>query len=122
MIVTTWVNGIDKDLQSNNGLIVRKHPALTEAYARIITPRGSYLVDKDFGSLLFEDFNGRGVPTNRTVIEKISDALLPMKNQGRVLKFVTKVIYPVMATSVTFSVRLYTLDDLELELLDTYRN
>lgn len=121
MILTTWINGITNDIVQQDGYIISNNPILTEAYSRIRTPRGTYLIDQNFGSLLFTKFNSRNKPSSNDITELINDALLPMKNAGRVQKYITQLIYPITTFSITYKVILYTLDSTELQFTDILR-
>lgn len=85
IIESTFINAGTHNYEAKDGRIVTKNSLLTEGYARIITPVGTYPFNPTFGCQLPNRFNTRNQVTANVIIQDIQEAWTPMINDGRVL-------------------------------------
>jgi hypothetical protein len=81
-----YINQITQDFDINSyGQIVEMNSLLTEIYARLSTPIGSYRYDQNFGSVLPSYIQRRQVITLNIIKNGITNSLLPMVQRGSIV-------------------------------------
>lgn len=81
-----YINQTTQDIETNSmGNIVEANSLLTEIYARLSCPLGSYRYDITFGSTLPVLTQTRQKITINTLKTSIINALLPVVNRGSII-------------------------------------
>lgn len=81
-----YINQVTKDFDiDSRGNIVEQNSLLTEIYARLSCPLGSYRYDITFGSTLPSIIQNRQKITINQLKTAIINALLPMVNRGSLI-------------------------------------
>lgn len=81
-----YINQVTQDIETNSrGNIVEENSLLTEIYARLSCPLGSYRYDVTFGSTIPFIIQNRQKITINTLRTSITNALLPVVNRGAII-------------------------------------
>ncbi len=81
-----YIDQSTQDIEVNSvGNIVEKNSLLTEIYARLSCPLGSYRYDTTFGSTLPSIIQNRQKITLNNLKNSIVAALLPIVNRGSII-------------------------------------
>lgn len=88
-----YINQINQDIEVNAlGNIVEANSLLTEIYARLSCPLGTYRYDTNFGSTIPFIIQNRQKITINQLKNSIVNALLPIVNRGAILNIDFKLI------------------------------
>lgn len=88
-----YINQVTQDIETNSrGNIVEANSLLTEIYARLSCPLGSYRYDPTFGSTIPTLIQNRQKITINQLKNSIVNALLPIVNRGAILNIDFKLI------------------------------
>lgn len=86
MSLNIYIDQVTQDIDVNSvGNIVEMNSLLTEIYARLSCPLGSYRYDTTFGSTLPFIIQNRQKITLNNLKNAIVDALLPIVNRGSIV-------------------------------------
>lgn len=86
MSLNIYINQPAQDIEVNSvGNIVNENSLLTEIYARLSCPLGSYRYDTTFGSTIPFIIQNRQKITINTLKNSIVNALLPIVNRGSIV-------------------------------------
>ncbi len=93
MTLNIYIDQVTKDISVNSvGNIVNNNSLLTEIYARLSCPLGSYRYDTGFGSTLPSIIQNRQKITLNSLKNSIVAALLPIVNRGSIINIDFQVI------------------------------
>ena len=86
MSLNIYIDQNTQDLETNSaGQLVDKNSLLTEIYARLSTPIGSYRYDGLFGSVISGFIQRRQLITINQIKTAITNSLLPMVTRGSIV-------------------------------------
>lgn len=86
MTLSIYIDQNTKDLETNTaGQLVDQNSLLTEMYARLSTPLGTYRYDPAFGSIFPGLIQNRQIITINQIKNGVNNSLLPMVNRGSIV-------------------------------------